>query len=35
MTIATGQPKPRKCQNTECGAKFIPQRLGSGPGCEN
>ncbi|WP_434517319.1 recombination protein NinG [Pseudomonas aeruginosa] len=28
MTIATGQPKPRKCQNTECGAKFIPQRLG-------
>ncbi|HBO2760616.1 TPA: recombination protein NinG, partial [Pseudomonas aeruginosa] len=28
MTIATGQPKPRKCQNAECGAKFAPMRLG-------
>lgn len=22
------QPRPKKCQNTECGTKFIPQRLG-------
>ncbi|HBN7858169.1 TPA: recombination protein NinG [Pseudomonas aeruginosa] len=28
MTLSTSQPKPKKCQNTECGAKFIPQRLG-------
>ncbi|EPB7036681.1 recombination protein NinG [Pseudomonas aeruginosa] len=28
MTITTGQPKPRKCQNTECGTKFVPQRFG-------
>lgn len=28
MSIPASQPKPRKCQNTECGAKFIPQRLG-------
>ncbi|HHM4713580.1 TPA: recombination protein NinG [Pseudomonas aeruginosa] len=28
MTLSTRQPKPKKCQNTECGAKFIPQRLG-------
>lgn len=28
MTLSARQPKPKKCQNTECGAKFIPQRLG-------
>lgn len=28
MTLTARQPKPRKCQNAECGAKFIPQRLG-------
>ncbi|HCF3534134.1 TPA: recombination protein NinG, partial [Pseudomonas aeruginosa] len=28
MTLSTSQPKPKKCQNTECGAKFIPQRFG-------
>ncbi|HCF3361313.1 TPA: recombination protein NinG, partial [Pseudomonas aeruginosa] len=28
MTLSDRQPKPKKCQNTECGAKFIPQRLG-------
>ncbi|HCC4915187.1 TPA: recombination protein NinG [Pseudomonas aeruginosa] len=28
MTLPASQPKPKKCQNTECGAKFIPQRLG-------
>lgn len=27
MTLAR-QPRPKKCQNTECGTKFIPQRLG-------
>lgn len=28
MTISTRQPKPKKCQNAECGSKFVPQRLG-------
>ncbi|HCF5794335.1 recombination protein NinG [Pseudomonas aeruginosa] len=28
MTLSARQPKPKKCQNTECGTKFIPQRLG-------
>ncbi|HDX8119571.1 TPA: recombination protein NinG [Pseudomonas aeruginosa] len=28
MTLSDRKPKPKKCQNTECGAKFIPQRLG-------
>lgn len=28
MTLSTRQPKPKKCQNAECGAKFVPQRLG-------
>jgi len=26
--LSTRQPRPKKCQNTECGTKFIPQRLG-------
>ncbi|HBP6186267.1 recombination protein NinG [Pseudomonas aeruginosa] len=28
MTLNASQPKPRKCQNAECGATFVPQRLG-------
>ena len=28
MNLSTRQPRPKKCQNTECGTKFIPQRLG-------
>ncbi|KSC62330.1 recombination protein NinG [Pseudomonas aeruginosa] len=28
MTLTASQPKPRKCQNAECGAAFVPQRLG-------
>lgn len=28
MTLSTRQPKPKKCQNAECGSKFVPQRLG-------
>lgn len=28
MAIATRQPKPKRCQNAECGTKFVPQRLG-------
>ncbi|HBO2335899.1 TPA: recombination protein NinG, partial [Pseudomonas aeruginosa] len=28
MTLSTSQPKPKKCKNTECCTKFIPQRLG-------
>ncbi|HBN9600910.1 TPA: recombination protein NinG [Pseudomonas aeruginosa] len=28
MTLTARQPKPRKCQNAECGAKFAPMRLG-------
>lgn len=28
MTLSTRQPKPKKCQNVECGSKFVPQRLG-------
>ncbi|HCL4035845.1 TPA: recombination protein NinG, partial [Pseudomonas aeruginosa] len=28
MTLNASQPKPRKCQNAECGAKFVPMRLG-------
>lgn len=26
--ISTRQPKPKRCQNAECGTKFVPQRLG-------
>lgn len=25
MTLSTRQPKPRKCQNAECGQEFIPR----------
>ncbi|END0108372.1 TPA: recombination protein NinG [Pseudomonas aeruginosa] len=28
MSLSTRQLKPKICQNTECGTKFIPQRLG-------
>lgn len=28
MTLSTRQPRPKKCQNAACGAKFVPQRLG-------
>ena len=28
MTLPTRQPKPKVCQNAECGTKFIPQRFG-------
>ncbi|KWZ71767.1 recombination protein NinG [Pseudomonas aeruginosa] len=28
MTLSTSQPKPKKCQNPECGTMFVPQRLG-------
>ncbi len=28
MTLSASQPKPRTCQNAECGAKFVPMRLG-------
>lgn len=28
MTLSTRQPRPKKCQNAECGSKFVPQRLG-------
>lgn len=25
MTLSTRQPKPRKCQNSECGQEFVPR----------
>ncbi|MBF3209581.1 recombination protein NinG, partial [Pseudomonas aeruginosa] len=28
MTLTASQPKPKKCQNPECGTMFVPQRLG-------
>jgi hypothetical protein len=28
MTLSARQPRPKKCQNAECGTKFVPQRLG-------
>lgn len=28
MGIQAKQPKPKKCQNAECGKRFVPQRLG-------
>lgn len=28
MTLSARQPRPKKCQNAACGAKFVPQRLG-------
>ncbi|HCF4141281.1 TPA: recombination protein NinG, partial [Pseudomonas aeruginosa] len=28
MSLSASQPKPKKCQNPECGATFVPQRLG-------
>ncbi|ERU34930.1 recombination protein NinG [Pseudomonas aeruginosa] len=28
MNLSTRQPRPKKCQNTECGTQFVPQRLG-------
>ncbi|HHM9296615.1 TPA: recombination protein NinG [Pseudomonas aeruginosa] len=28
MSLSASQPKPKKCQNPECGAAFVPQRLG-------
>ncbi|MER0830573.1 recombination protein NinG, partial [Pseudomonas aeruginosa] len=28
MTLNASQPKPKKCQSPECGAKFVPMRLG-------
>ncbi|EMO9845345.1 recombination protein NinG [Pseudomonas aeruginosa] len=36
MSLSASQPKPKKCQNPECGAAFVPQRLGQrvcSPGC--
>lgn len=26
--LSARQPKPKKCQNVECGSKFVPQRIG-------
>lgn len=28
MSLSASQPKPKKCQNPECGTRFIPQRFG-------
>lgn len=28
MTLSAKPPRPKKCQNTACGSKFVPQRLG-------
>ncbi|EPL1161481.1 recombination protein NinG, partial [Pseudomonas aeruginosa] len=25
MTLPASQPKPKKCQNTECGQQFVPR----------
>lgn len=35
MTLSTRQPKPKKCQNAECGQEFVPRYRSTEKVCSN